>query len=151
MSSEILDGEDIVQARIRGESVRSIAKQLSCTLAEVHKILDRFAETTIDDKTRKHSLALELERLDQLQQVFGTRALEGDVASGALVAKIIERRCTMLGLYTPPATTLQVIEARAPKETSTEKIRRVLDELVGKDRTIERPEPGEPDDPETLN
>jgi hypothetical protein len=35
-----------------------------------------------------------------LQQVFGTRALEGDVASGALVAKIIERRCTMLGLYT---------------------------------------------------
>jgi hypothetical protein len=52
---------------------------------------------------RKHSLALELERLDQLQQVFGARALEGDVASGALVAKIIERRCTMLGLYTPPA------------------------------------------------
>jgi hypothetical protein len=84
MSSEILDGEDIVQARIRGESVRSIARRLSCTLAEVHKILDRFAETTIDDKTRKHSLALELERLDQLQHVFGARALEGDVASGAL-------------------------------------------------------------------
>src|SRR5262249_16006605 len=96
MSSEILDGEDIVHARIRGESVRSIAKQLSCTLAEVHKIIDRFAETTIDDKTRKRSLALELERLDQLQQVFGAKALEGDVASGALVAKIIERRCTML-------------------------------------------------------
>jgi hypothetical protein len=62
--SEILEGEDIVQARIRGESVRSIAKRLCCTLAEVHKVLDRFAETVIDDKTRKHSLALELERLD---------------------------------------------------------------------------------------
>src|SRR5215472_11170960 len=95
MSSEILDGEDIVQARIRGESVRSIAKRVSCTLAEVHKVLDRFAETVIDDKTRKHSLALELERLDQLQQVFGARAPEGDVQCGALVAKIIERRCTM--------------------------------------------------------
>ena len=46
--SEILDGEDIVQARIRGESVRSIAKRLSCTLAEVHQVLDRFAETVID-------------------------------------------------------------------------------------------------------
>jgi len=146
MSGEILDGEDIVQARIRGESVRSIAKRLSCTLAEVHKILDRFAETTIDDKTRKHSLALELERLDQLQQVFGARALEGDVASGALVAKIIERRCTMLGLYTPPATTLQVIEAQAPRETSTEKIRAAIDRICGR-----LPKPEGPEDPDKLN
>jgi hypothetical protein len=120
--SEILDGEDIVQARIHGESVGSIATRLSCTLAEVHKVLDRFAETVIDDKTRKHSLALELERLDQLRQVFGARALEGGVQCGALVAKIIERRCTMLGLYTPPTATLRVIEAEAPRQRSTEQI-----------------------------
>jgi hypothetical protein len=142
MSSEILDGEDIVQARIRGESVRSIAKRLSCTLAEVHKVLDRFAETVIDDKTRKHSLALELERLDQLQQVFGARALEGDVQCGALVAKIIERRCTMLGLYTPPTATLRVIEAEAPRETSTDRIAAAIDRIRGK----RLPQPEELDD-----
>ena len=70
--------------------------------------------------------------MDQLQQVFSARALEGDVASGALVAKIIERRCTMLGLYTPPATMLQVIEAEAPRETSTEKIRAAIDRIRGR-------------------
>ena len=59
-------------------------------------------------------------------------------ASGALCAKIIERRCTMLGLSTGPTATLQVIETHAPRETSTEKIRRVLDQLMGKtDDTID--------------
>jgi len=144
MSSEILDGEDIVQARIRGESVRSIAKRLSCTLAEVQKVLDRFAETVIDDKTRKHSLALELERLDQLQQVFGARSPEGDVQCGALVAKIIERRCTMLGLYTPPTATLRVIEADAPRETSTDKISALIGRIRGKTRD-------DPDDPPSTH
>jgi hypothetical protein len=155
MSSEILDGEDIVQARIRGESVRSIAKRLSCTLAEVNKVLDRFAETTIDEKTRKHTLALELARLDELQTVFHDRALAGDVHCGALVAKIIERRCTMLGLYTPPAATLQVIEAEAPKETSTDRICAAIDRIRGKrlprpDGSDELPK-SEPDDPDKLN
>ena len=147
--SEILDGEDIVQARIRGESVRSIAKRFSCSLAEVKKILDRFAETVIDDNTRKHTLALELARLDELQSVFHDRALAGDVHCGALVAKIIERRCTMLGLYTPPAATLQVIEAEGPKETSTDRIRAALDRIRGKRLP---PKPDEPDDsPDKLN
>jgi hypothetical protein len=127
--SEVLDGEDIVQARIRGESVRSIAKRFSCTLAEVNKVLDRFADITIDDSTRKHTLALELARLDELQSVFHNRALAGDVHCGALVAKLIERRCTMLGLYTPQSTTLQVIEVQAPKETSTERIRAAIDRI----------------------
>ena len=153
--SEILDGEDIVQARIRGESVRSIAKRFSCSLAEVKKILDRFAETVIDDNTRKHTLALELARLDELQSVFHDRALAGDVHCGALVAKIIERRCTMLGLYTPPAATLQVIEAEAPKETSTDRICAAIDRIRGKrlprpDGSDELPK-SEPDDPDKLN
>jgi hypothetical protein len=147
MSSEILDGEDVVQARIRGESVRSIAKRFSCTLAEVHKVLDRFAETVIDDKTRKHSLALELERLDQLQQVFGTRALEGDVQCGALVAKLIERRCLMLGLATPPATTLQIIEAQAPQPSSTDQIRAAFDRIRGKSLPQPADVAGDPEPP----
>jgi len=48
-----------------------------------------------------------------------------------LVAKIIERRCTMLGLYTPPAMTLQVVEAQAPKRTSIQKARDRLDNIMG--------------------
>jgi len=48
-----------------------------------------------------------------------------------LVAKIIERRCTMLGLYTPPAMTLQAVEAQAPKRTSIQKARDRLDNIMG--------------------
>jgi hypothetical protein len=133
-----MSDDDIIQQRVSGRSVRAIARTFGVTGAEVNAVIDRFATATIDDKIRTHTLALELARLDELQDTFYARALEGDVQSGALCAKIIERRCTMLGLYTPPATTLQVVEAQAPRETSTEKIRHVLDQLMGKtDRTID--------------
>src|SRR5215831_13761352 len=116
-----MNDDEIVQQRVGGRSARAIARAQGCTLAEVTRVLDRFTETTIDDKARKHTLALELARLDELQETFYARALEGDVACGALITKIIERRCTMLGLYTPQAATLHVIEAETPRETSTDK------------------------------
>ena len=37
----------------------------------------------------------------------------------------------MLGLYTPPAMTLQVVEAQAPKRTSIQKARDRLDNIMG--------------------
>src|SRR5215471_1816930 len=43
----------------------------------LNKALDSFTETTIDDKVRRHTLALELARLDGLQETFYARALEG--------------------------------------------------------------------------
>jgi hypothetical protein len=107
-----MNDDEVIRQRISGRSARAIAKAQATTVAEVNKALDRFTETTIDDKVRKHTLALELARLDEMQEVFYARALEGDVQCGALITKIIERRCTMLGLYTPQTATLQVIEAR---------------------------------------
>ena len=127
-----MNEDTIIQQRVSGRSARAIARAQGCTLAEVSKVLDRFTETTIDDKTRKHTLALELARLDELQETFYARALEGDVACGALITKIIERRCTMLGLYTPQTATLQVIEAEAPRETSTDRLRAAIDRIRGK-------------------
>ena len=129
-----MNDDEIVQQRVSGRSARAIARVQGCTLTEVNRVLDRFTETTIDDKTRKHTLALELARLDELQETFYARALEGDVACGALITKIIERRCTMLGLYTPQTATLQVIEAETPRETSTDKISALIERIRGKTR-----------------
>jgi hypothetical protein len=70
--------------------------------------------------------------------------LEGDVQCGALITKIIERRCTMLGLYTPQTATLQVIEAEAPKETSTDKISALIESIRSKTRD-------DPDDPPSTH
>jgi transposase-like protein len=144
-----MNDDEIVQQRVSGRSARAIARAHGITPAEVSKVLDRFTETTIDDKTRKHTLALELARLDELQETFYARALEGDVASGALITKIIERRCTMLGLYTPQTATLQVIEAEAPRETSTERLRAAIDRIRGKTHQDDLPATEKGDPPAT--
>ena len=139
-----MNDDTIIQQRVSGRSARAIARAQGCTLTEVSRVLDRFTETTIDDKTRKHTLALELARLDELQETFYARALEGDVACGALITKIIERRCVMLGLYTPQTATLQVIEAETPRETSTDKISALIERIRGKTRD-------DPDDPPSTH
>jgi hypothetical protein len=42
-------------------------------------VIDRCAASAIDDKMRRDTLALELARLDELQETFYARALDGDV------------------------------------------------------------------------
>ena len=144
-----MNDDVIIQQRISGRSARAIAKAQGCSVAEVNKALDRFTETTIDDKVRRHTLALELARLDGLQETFYARALEGDVACGALITKIIERRCVMLGLYTPQTATLQVIEGEAPRETSTERLRAAIDRIRGKTHQDDLPATDQDDPPST--
>jgi hypothetical protein len=144
-----MNDDTIIQQRVSGRSARAIARAQGCTLTEVNRVLDCFTETTIDDKTRKHTLALELARLDELQETFYARALEGDVACGALITKIIERRCVMLGLYTPQTATLQIIEAEAPRETSTERLRAAIDRIRGKTHQDDPPITDQDDPPST--
>jgi hypothetical protein len=45
-------------------SVRAIAKAEGSPLADVNRALDLFTEATFNDKVRKHTLVLELARLD---------------------------------------------------------------------------------------
>ena len=145
-----MNDDEVIRQRISGRSARAIAKAQATTVAEVNKALDRFTETTIDDKVRRHTLALELARLDELQETFYARALEGDVQCGALITKIIDRRCTMLGLYTPQTATLQVIEAEAPRETSTERLRAAIERIRGKRHQDDLP-PTDQDDPPSTH
>jgi hypothetical protein len=144
-----MNDDEVIRQRISGRSARAIAKAQGCSVAEVNKALDRFTETTIDGKVRKHTLALELARLDELQETFYARALEGDVQCGALITKIIERRCTMLGPYTPQTATLQVIEAEAPRETSTHRIAALIDRIRDKRHQDDPPATEQDDSPPT--
>jgi hypothetical protein len=52
------------------------------------------------------------------------------VQRGALVKKIIERRCVMLGLHPPQTSVLQIVEEVAWKETSTDRIEAALEALL---------------------
>ena len=128
----MIDDEDpwrdatILDERIAGRSVRAVAKAHGTTAAEINKIIDRFADGVITDKIRKHSLALELERLDQLQAVYFERALGGDVQSAALV----ERRGVMLGLHVPQTAVLKIVDEATPKVTATDHLEQALDCLL---------------------
>jgi len=133
------DDDLIVRQRIAGRSVRAIAKALSISVADVNRAIDRWAETMVNPAVRKQTLALELARLDEMQLRFYEHALEGDVPSGALVAKLIERRGVMLGLHTPQTAVLQIVDEAKPRETGIDKIERVLNALVEDQRKKSKP------------
>lgn len=58
---------------ISSKSVRTIAKAAHVSAVEVNRVIDAWAESTIDDKLLTHSLALELAQLDELQRLLLAR------------------------------------------------------------------------------
>jgi hypothetical protein len=117
-----MSDDDIIRQRIAGSSVRAIAKAQSTSVSAINEAIYSWAESAIDDKLRKHPLALGLARLDEVEETFYAHTLGGDVSCGALV--ILERRCVMLSLHTPQTAVLQIVEEAGPKETSTYRIER---------------------------
>jgi hypothetical protein len=59
-------------------------------------MIDRLCRP-IDEHLRKHTLLLELERLDELEEVFAQRARNGDAQAAMIVLQIAERRAAYLG------------------------------------------------------
>lgn len=127
----------IINARIAGKSPRAIARTEGMSVADVNAVLDRFTDHSIDQQIRKRTVALELARLDLLQQAFFKHALEGNLGAGALVQKIIERRCIILGLHTPQTATIQVVDQ--VKQTNTDKIEAALNALIADQRDKPKP------------
>jgi hypothetical protein len=79
------------------------------TVAEVNEAIDRWADFTITDKTRKHSLEL----AGSTSRSRSSTRVEGDVQCGVFVIKILECRCVMLCLHAP-----QIIDEVRPKQTA---------------------------------
>jgi hypothetical protein len=123
--------EQMFQARLSGQSVRSIARQFRVSEAQVQATVARLC-TPVNVQMRVHTLQLELERLDQLEAVFYARATnEGDPQSAVICVKIAERRAAYLGIDAPvKVDPVQLAEAAAPKPTSTDRIRAALDRIA---------------------
>ena len=91
-----MDRDEIINKR-----VRRIAEDHGCTVAEVNEVLDRHPIALDRDTYLKRTLALELLRLDELEEAFREKALvDRDVAAGVLLVKVAERRS--LGLESAP-------------------------------------------------
>lgn len=77
------DDDQIIRQRIDGRSVRAIASARRTTVSAINEAIDRWASSAIDDKVH-NTLALELARLDELQEAFYARALDGYVQCAGL-------------------------------------------------------------------
>ena len=83
-----MDRDEIINKR-----VRRIAEDHGCTVAEVYEVLDRHPIELDRDTYLKRTLALELLRLDELEEAFREKALlDRDVSAGVLLVKVAERR-----------------------------------------------------------
>ncbi len=114
---------------------RAIADENKRTLAQVHQIFDQHPLETDKKRFLRPELARALYSLDELECIFRAKARDGDVAAGTLPVKINERRSSLLGLNSPPGFSVNVVHGPPPhQETSTDRIEKVLNELVEMDR-----------------
>src|SRR5262249_6438253 len=121
-----------------------------CGVDEVLACLDHHPIELDRDKYLKRTLALELFRLDELEDAFRDKAIvRGDVAAGTLLVKVAERRATLLGMNAPLGHAVQVIQQEPVHQpTSTDKIEAVFKELrLMKDRAKSDPSATDRDDP----
>jgi hypothetical protein len=127
---ELIDREEaIFKARLAGKSVRRIAREFRTDLATVESVVQRCCPV-INTQMRLAALALDLERLDELQNVFYSDAMNGDAQAAAICLKIAERRSCYLGLDSPMRIDPVQLAAEAqPQPTSTERIMAALNRL----------------------
>jgi len=123
-----MDSDELTNKR-----VHAIARAHDCSIDDVHAALDRHPIELDREEYLRRTLALELLRLDQLEIAFEGKALrDKDVAAGALMTKILERRATLLGLNPPIGHAVQVVQHEpVTRRTSMEEARARLDEFMG--------------------
>jgi hypothetical protein len=117
------------------EQPRDIARKLHCTIDEVHASGIRMSGGVTPD-FRSRMMQLILEQVRDLQRAFHDKARKGDYDAATIELRGQDQICRMLGLYAPPMRD-EPLDDLKPKRTSTEELRDVLNELIGKDCTIE--------------
>ena len=139
--------EAMLRERIAGKPVRTIAKQFKCSIREVNDALDRLLPT-IDVALLSRETRLMLERLSELRQIYHEQAKAGRTMAAAIVLKIDDRLSALLGLDSPMRIDPVQLQLTTTKETSTERIKRVIDNLVRRHEQLPPPEPApEPEPP----
>src|SRR5215469_215325 len=118
-------------AELNNRRVLALAKAHKMTVAKVHEALDQHPVSTDRETFLRRTLAMELMRLDQLEEAFERKALrDRDISSGALMVKIAERRQILLGLAAPVGHSVAIhAEPAEHRQNSTERIFEVINRI----------------------
>jgi len=133
--------DEIHRMRLDGVRIRTIARTFKIPVELVESVLDR-ACVKIDAQYRASTIAVELERLEEMHRVFYAKALAGDGSAAHVAIRIAEHRASILGLFAPARhDPIQMVEAgtNQTKRTSTDKIMAAL-ALVGGGKARQRAE-----------
>jgi hypothetical protein len=79
-----MSDDDILQARVSGRSVQSIARLFKTSVQAVNKVLDKYALELLQEPNLRRSLMLEVTRLDQTLQAFYGKACAGDLTAAII-------------------------------------------------------------------
>ena len=140
MTAEIVNYEDVAarhhrdrmafRLRLAGMPVRQIAQELKCEPADVQGSLMRMC-AGVTPELRARAVEMELERLDDMQQVFYLKMRnDSSEEAGALVLRIMERRAKLLGLDAPPRGDTAIDEAMPRPQTSVDRIRAAIERVA---------------------
>ncbi|HKA81571.1 MAG TPA: hypothetical protein VKD43_16150, partial [Xanthobacteraceae bacterium] len=109
--------------RLNGVPVWQIAETLQCSAHEVDASLKRMC-AGVTPELRSKTVELDLERLDDLMQVYFLKARGGDKEAANLVIRMMDRQSRFLGLDVLPQATAARDQTREPK--GFEKIREAI-------------------------
>jgi hypothetical protein len=128
--SELMDDFDdkVLERKVRGESNRQIAKELTTTEHEIRNALDRLTRQA-DVRERLHARTVELALLDKMVAPYYEKMLEGNPEAGGILIRIIERRSRLQGLDNPQEIALLITNTRH-RESSMAAMERAIARLA---------------------
>lgn len=139
MTAEVVSYQDVAaryerdrkafRLRLNGVSERQIAETLQCDPLEVRAAFARMSGDVTPDM-RQRALLTDLERLDDLNQIFYQKARAGDHEAAALCIRFMDRRAKFLGLDIQPRGETALHDAMPRTASSTDKIMAALDRLA---------------------
>lgn len=140
MAAEVVTYEDVAakyetdrkafRLRLNGVSERQIAETLGYPdISEVQAAIARMGGD-VDPDTRKRALRTDLDRLDDLNQIFYQKARAGDHEAAALCIRFMDRRAKFLGLDIQPRGETALHEAMPAQTSSTDRIMAALERLA---------------------
>lgn len=136
-----LRDRQIVHLRILGKSDEDISRHFGVTVADVRRAVDARAAAALSAENRVRMIYLQARQIEELEAAFMPQAKGGDVASGALMHKLMERKATLLGLNAPlRIDPIQLAESVQGRETTTGQLARLLDDIQGKGKPVDEGE-----------
>jgi transcriptional regulator len=87
----------ICDLRVKGKTEREVCAMLGCTVADIHRALDRAAQASMTPAARVRGIYIDAARLERIQQVFIALVESADDKAAMVVIRAQERKATLMG------------------------------------------------------